>query len=114
MFGIAQGGLYKDLRIESISRLKEIDFDGYAMGVAVGENQNDMFEILNETTNFLPKNKPRYLMGVGTPSDILGAVKGALTCLVCNTYKIRQNRTSFYLGWKTKFKIQSSNPINLL
>ena len=67
LFGIAQGGLYKDLRIESISRLKEIDFDGYAMGgLAVGENQNDMFEILNETTNFLPKNKPRYLMGVYT------------------------------------------------
>ena len=43
-------------------------------GLAVGENQEDMFKILNETTNLLPKNKPRYLMGVGTPSDILGAV----------------------------------------
>ena len=66
----------KILGIESIDKLKEIDFDGYAMGgLAVGESQNEMFKILNETTEFLPKNKPRYLMGVGTPSDILGAVK---------------------------------------
>ena len=79
LFGIAQGGLYKDLRIESIEKLKEIDFDGYAMGgLAVGEKQSDMFKILNETTDFLPKDKPRYLIGVGTPSDILGAVKKEL------------------------------------
>ena len=76
LFGIVQGGLYKDLRLESIQKLLEIDFDGYAMGgLAVGEKQEDMFKILNETVNHLPKNKPRYLMGVGTPSDILGAVK---------------------------------------
>ena len=63
-FGITQGGLYKDLRIESIEKLIEIDFNGYAMGgLAVSEKQSDMFKILNETTKFLPKNKPRYLMG---------------------------------------------------
>ena len=56
MFGITQGGLYKDLRIESINKLIELDFDGYAMGgLAVGEKQSDMLKILNETTKFLPK-----------------------------------------------------------
>ena len=54
LFGIVQGGLFKDLRIESISRLKAVGFEGYAMGgLAVGENQSDMFKILNETTSFL-------------------------------------------------------------
>ena len=63
------------MRTESINKLIEIGFDGYAMGgLAVGEKQIDMFSILNETVPLLPK--PRYLMGVGTPSDILGAVKG--------------------------------------
>ena len=76
LFGIVQGGIFKDLRKESINKLLEIGFDGDAMGgLAVGENQNDMFKILNESVDFLPKDKPRYLMGVGTPSDILGAVK---------------------------------------
>ena len=51
-------------------------------GLAVGEKQRDMFKILNETTDYLPKNKPRYLMGVGTPSDILGAVNEVLICLI--------------------------------
>ena len=84
LFGIAQGGLYKDLRIESIEKLKEIDFDGYAMGgLAVGEKQSDMFKILNETTDYLPKDKPRYLMGVGTPSDILGAVNEGIDMFDC-------------------------------
>ena len=77
LFSIAQGGLDKDLRIESIQKLVEIGFDGYAMGgLAVGEKQSEMFNILSETTNYLPIDKPRYLMGVGTPSDILGAIKG--------------------------------------
>ena len=84
LFGIVQGGLYKDLRIESIEKLKNIEFDGYAMGgLAVGENQLDMFKILNETTNYLPKSKPRYLMGVGTPADILGAVKEGIDMFDC-------------------------------
>ena len=75
LFGIIQGGLYKDLREESLNNLTKIGFDGYAMGgLAVGETQSDMFKILSETVNLMPKNKPRYLMGVGTPSDILGAV----------------------------------------
>ena len=75
LFGIVQGGLFNDLRKKSLSELIKINFDGYAIGgLAVGESQMQMFKILSESTNFLPKDKPRYLMGVGTPSDILGAV----------------------------------------
>ena len=73
IFGIIQGGLFKDLRIKSLEKLLNIDFDGYAVGgLAVGESQNEMFKVLDYITNLMPKNKPRYLMGVGTPSDILG------------------------------------------
>ena len=64
IFGIAQGGLYKDLRVESIEKLKEIDFNGYAMGgLAVGEKQEDMFNILNETTDYFPKKKTKISYG---------------------------------------------------
>ena len=102
LFGIAQGGLYKDLRIESIEKLIEINFDGYAMGgLAVGEKQSDMFKILNETADFLPKNKPRYLMGVGTPSDILGAVKEGIDMFDC-VMPTRSGRTGLAFTWKVK------------
>ena len=100
LFGIVQGGLYKDLRLESIEKLKEIGFDGYAMGgLAVGEKQQDMFKILNETVNYLPKNKPRYLMGVGTPSDILGAVKEGIDMFDC-VLPTRSGRTGLAFTWK--------------
>tara|TARA_B100000963_G_scaffold334584_1_gene327906 strand:+ start:3307 stop:4422 length:1116 start_codon:yes stop_codon:yes gene_type:complete len=108
LFGIVQGGLFKDLRIESISRLKEIGFDGYAMGgLAVGENQSDMFEILNETTSFLPKNKPRYLMGVGTPSDILGAVNEGIDMFDC-VMPTRSGRTGLAFTWQGKLNLKNS------
>ena len=108
LFGIAQGGLFKDLRIESIEKLKEIDFDGYAMGgLAVGENQADMFKILNETTNFLPQNKPRYLMGVGTPSDILGAVKTGIDMFDC-VMPTRSGRTGLAFSWQGKLNLKNS------
>ena len=75
LFGIVQGGIYKDLRLESLEGLKKIDFDGYALGgLAVGETQKQMFKILEDVVPSMPKHKPRYLMGVGTPADILGAV----------------------------------------
>ena len=106
LFGIAQGGLYKDLRIESIEKLIEIDFDGYAMGgLAVGEKQEDMFKILNETTNYLPKNKPRYLMGVGTPSDILGAVNEGIDMFDC-VMPTRSGRTGLAFTWEGKIKFK--------
>ena len=76
LFGIVQGGLFNDLREKSFNSLKEINFDGYAIGgLAVGETQKEMFNVLDGLKNIMPENKPRYLMGVGTPSDILGAVK---------------------------------------
>ena len=108
LFGIVQGGLYKDLRVESIERLLEINFNGYAMGgLAVGENQSDMFRILNETTDFLPKDKPRYLMGVGTPSDILGAVKEGIDMFDC-VMPTRSGRTGLAFTWKGKVNLKNS------
>jgi queuine tRNA-ribosyltransferase len=108
LFGIAQGGLYKDLRLESIEKLKEISFDGYAMGgLAVGEKQIDMFKILNETTSLLPINKPRYLMGVGTPSDILGAVKEGIDMFDC-VMPTRSGRTGLAFTWKGKLNLKNS------
>ena len=108
LFGIAQGGLYKDLRSESISKLIEIEFDGYAMGgLAVGENQQDMFEILAETTDLLPKNKPRYLMGVGTPSDILGAINEGIDMFDC-VMPTRSGRTGLAFTWEGKLNLKNS------
>ena len=112
LFGIAQGGLFKDLRIQSIEKLIEIGFDGYAMGgLAVGEKQSDMFNILNETTSYLPKNKPRYLMGVGTPSDILGAVKEGIDMFDC-VMPTRSGRTGLAFTWEGKLNLKNSKFTN--
>ncbi len=108
LFGITQGGLYKDLRLESIQKLIEIDFDGYAMGgLAVGEKQLDMFKILHETTSSLPKKKPRYLMGVGTPSDILGAVNEGIDMFDC-VMPTRSGRTGLAFTWEGKLNLKNS------
>ena len=108
LFGIAQGGLFKDLRIESIEKLIEINFNGYAMGgLAVGEKQSDMFKILSETTNYLPKDKPRYLMGVGTPSDILGAVNEGIDMFDC-VMPTRSGRTGLAFTWQGKVNLKNS------
>ena len=108
LFGIVQGGLYKDLREESIKNLVDIGFDGYAMGgLAVGESQSEMFKILSETTNFLPKSKPRYLMGVGTPSDILGAVYYGIDMFDC-VLPTRSGRTGLAFTWQGKINLKNS------
>jgi queuine tRNA-ribosyltransferase len=108
LFGIAQGGLYKDLRKESIEKLLEIGFDGYAMGgLAVGETQEDMFNILSETTSLLPKAKPRYLMGVGTPSDILGAVKNGIDMFDC-VMPTRSGRTGLAFTWEGSINLKNA------
>ena len=108
LFGIAQGGLDKDLRTESIKKLIEINFSGYAMGgLAVGENQSEMFQILNETTKYFPKEKPRYLMGVGTPSDILGAVKEGIDMFDC-VLPTRSGRTGLAFTWNGKVNLKNS------
>ena len=108
LFGIVQGGLYKDLRIESLEKLKEIEFDGYAMGgLAVGEKQIDMFKILNETVDYFPKDKPRYLMGVGTPSDILGEIKEGIDMFDC-VMPTRSGRTGLAFTWEGKLNLKNS------
>ena len=108
LFGIVQGGLYKDLREESLGKLIEIGFNGYAMGgLAVGESQYQMFKILNETSNLLPKISPRYLMGVGTPSDILGAVKEGIDMFDC-VLPTRSGRTGLAFTWNGKINIKNS------
>ncbi len=108
LFGIVQGGLYKDLREESVKKLIKIGFDGYAMGgLAVGETQSEMLKILNETTHFLPKEKPRYLMGVGTPSDILGAVKEGIDMFDC-VLPTRSGRTGLAFTWDGKINIKNT------
>jgi queuine tRNA-ribosyltransferase len=84
LFGIMQGGVTRELREESASKLKEIGFDGYAVGgLAVGEGQEAMFGVLDYAPDFLPVDKPRYLMGVGKPDDILGAVERGIDMMDC-------------------------------
>lgn len=84
LFGIMQGGLEQDFREESAKALREIAFDGYAIGgLAVGEGQEAMFDCLDYAPELLPKDKPRYLMGVGKPDDIVGAVKRGVDMMDC-------------------------------
>lgn len=83
-FGIIQGGTETDLRAESTEALVNIGFEGYAIGgLAVGEPQEQMFETLDATTPFMPQDKPRYLMGVGTPQDMLGAIERGVDMFDC-------------------------------
>ena len=108
LFGITQGGLNKNLRLESLEKLAAIDFDGYAMGgLAVGEPQEQMFKILHETVDYMPKKKPRYLMGVGTPSDILGAVKSGIDMFDC-VMPTRSGRTGLAFTWEGKLNLRNS------
>ena len=84
LFGIVQGRVYENLRMESVEALTQIGFDGYAIGgLAVGEGQKEMFRVLDFTTPALPADKPRYLMGVGKPDDILGAVERGVDMFDC-------------------------------
>ena len=84
LFGIQQGSVFPEQREESAEALKSIGFDGYAVGgLAVGEGQEKMFEVLKYAPDFLPSEKPRYLMGVGKPDDIVGAVKNGIDMMDC-------------------------------
>ena len=108
LFGIIQGGIFDDLRIESLESLKEIDFDGYAVGgLAVGESQVQMFKVLDGITIKMPKNKPRYLMGVGTPSDILGAVKRGIDMFDC-VMPTRSGRTGLAFTWEGRLNLKNA------
>ncbi len=107
LFGIIQGGLFKDLRLESLKRLLEINFDGYAVGgLAVGESQKEMFSVLDHLKDKLPKDKPHYLMGVGTPSDILGAVKRGIDMFDC-VMPTRSGRTGLAFTWNGRINIKN-------
>ena len=108
LFGIVQGGVYKDLRRESLEGLINIGFDGYALGgLAVGETQKEMFKVLDNILPFMPKNKPRYLMGVGTPSDILGAVKRGVDMFDC-VMPTRSGRTGLAFTWEGRLNLRNS------
>ena len=108
LFGIVQGGLFNDLRKTSLEELQKIDFDGYAVGgLAVGETQTEMFKVLNNIVPMMPKDKPRYLMGVGTPSDILGAVKRGIDMFDC-VMPTRSGRTGLAFTWEGRVNIRNS------
>ena len=108
LFGIIQGGLFKDLRLKSIQELIKIGFDGYAVGgLAVGESQNEMFNVLDNIKEYLPIEKPHYLMGVGTPSDILGAVKRGIDMFDC-VLPTRSGRTGLAFSWQGRINIKNN------
>ena len=92
LFGINQGGINKDIRIEHAQQIAEMDLDGYAVGgLAVGEKTEDMYETLDTVVPYLPQNKPTYLMGVGTPANILEAVDRGVDFFDC-VYPSRNGR----------------------
>lgn len=92
LFGINQGGTFDDIRIEHAKVISELDLDGYAIGgLAVGETHAEMYNIIEETTPYLPKNKPTYLMGVGTPANILESVDRGVDFFDC-VYPSRNGR----------------------
>lgn len=92
LFGINQGGIYEDIRIEHAQQIAEIDLDGYAVGgLAVGESHEEMYRILDAVVKYLPEQKPTYLMGVGTPANILEAVDRGVDFFDC-VYPTRNGR----------------------
>ena len=92
LFGINQGGTFADIRVEHAKRIREMDLDGYALGgLAVGESHQEMYYIIQETVPYLPENKPTYLMGVGTPQNILEAVERGVDFFDC-VYPARNGR----------------------
>ena len=92
LFGINQGGIYEDIRIEHAQQIAELDLDGYAVGgLAVGESHEEMYRILDAVVPHLPENKPTYLMGVGTPANILEAVDRGVDFFDC-VYPSRNGR----------------------
>ncbi len=112
LFAIVQGSIYEDLRKECAKRLVEINFDGYAIGgVAVGEPREKMYEVLDWVLPILPDNKPRYLMGLGKPEEIVAAVNRGIDMFDC-VIPTREGRHGRLFKFKVqilKFKINDSN-----
>lgn len=100
MFGIVQGSVYKDLRLQSAKELVDLDFDGYAIGgLAVGEPRREMFKVLDYLVPELPEEKPRYLMGVGQPEEIVEAVRRGIDMFDC-VLPTRNARHGLLYIWK--------------
>ena len=109
LFAIVQGGIYEDLRKESAKQLVEIGFDGYAIGgVAVGEPRHHLQEILDWTVPLLPEDKPRYLMGLGKPEEIVAAVNSGVDMFDC-VIPTREGRHGRLFLWKRNSKFQITN-----
>ncbi|GGF13284.1 queuine tRNA-ribosyltransferase [Aliidongia dinghuensis] len=107
LFGIVQGGVYVDLRHRSVAALTDIGFDGYAVGgLAVGEGQEIMFQVLDGTVPALPTDRPRYLMGVGTPADLVGSVQRGIDMFDC-VMPTRSGRTA--QGFTRRGKVNLRN-----
>ena len=108
LFGIVQGSTYEDLRHASAARLMDIGFDGYAVGgLAVGEGQAAMLQVLDFTTPVLPQDKPRYLMGVGTPDDLVEAVARGIDMFDC-VMPTRAGRHGTAYTWRGKVNIRNA------
>ena len=112
LFGIVQGGVYEDLRHKSAAALQDIGFDGYAVGgLAVGEGHDTMLQVLNFTTPVLPQDKPRYLMGVGTPEDLVEAVALGVDMFDC-VMPTRAGRHGTAYTWRGKVNIRNARHAN--
>ena len=108
LFGIQQGGVYIDLRTESAKRLAELDLPGYAVGgLSVGEGHQAMCDVLDHTDDQLPKDKPRYLMGVGEPRDIIEAVRRGIDMFDC-VIPTRNGRNAQAFTWKGKIRMRNA------
>ena len=108
LFGINQGAIFADIRIEHAKRITEFDLPGYAIGgLAVGESHEQMYHILDETVPFLPENKPTYLMGVGTPANILEAVDRGVDFFDC-VYPTRNGRHAHLYTKFGKINLQNA------
>ena len=105
LFGINQGGTYEDLRIDNMQRIAELDLDGYAIGgLAVGESTEDMYRIIDAVEPHMPKHKPRYLMGVGTPCNIIEAVHLGVDFFDC-VMPSRNARHGTLFTWEGKMSV---------
>lgn len=108
LFGIVQGGMYGDLRRESLAGLEEIGFDGYAIGgLSVGEPKDEMMAVLSALRDHLPAEKPRYLMGVGTPADLLESVRCGVDMFDC-VMPTRNARNGFIFTSRGVLKLRNS------
>ena len=107
LFGIVQGGMFKDLRLASVAALTDMDMPGYAIGgLSVGEPKTLMYDILDYTTEYLPANKPRYLMGVGTPDCLVEGVARGIDMFDC-VFPTRVARNGMAMTWMGRIVIKN-------